>query len=304
MAENQTVKKTQHLTHAIRLQKAILLKTSGELDKAINIFQELFPVFCESNEWENAAECVFEWGGALREKTMFDEALDVYNKISLEKLEDYPELYAKIVRRIGTIYKNQMQQILKDVTVANNNLSKEELSKAESLYYKASERFDEALRKISKTRNIIDKLKILSEETESALRITPFLPEQRYKAEHSHTEEAKLLAIAPIPDKKCLYLRECAIFNEIDGNYEQAICNLLEARNIACSKKLFYREFEADYQLAHLIDNHWDSLSKENKSLGIEAVNRALSSNLAGNNIYIINCKKVKSSLLNKRNDS
>lgn len=287
----------QNFICKVKFQEAILLDKKGNIDDAIYIFSKLYSDFVAYNDFESATECILEWGGALREKTLFSDAIKIYEKADIEFLNGHPNLYAKLLRRIGTIYKNQMQQITQDSINSENLPTSADREEAIKLYQLANKQFELALSKVSDTNDIIEKMKILSEQTENALRILPILPEQRFRADYCHRQEADLLAIAPIPDKKILYLRECAIFNEIDHQYMEALENLLKAKKIASEKGLVYRQFEVNYQIGHLVEHNKDILNKEECLLGIQALDNALEINLDDSNIYFLSCLAVKKSL-------
>lgn len=294
----KTNKSFHNITLGAKFQEAMLLDKKGDIDGAISRFSQLYSEFVACNDYENATECILEWGGALREKTLFSDALRIYEKADVEFLNSHPNLYAKLLRRVGTIYKNQMQQITQDSTSNERLPISTDEEAAIKLYHLANKHFELALSKINDANDIVEKMKILLEQTENALRILPILPEQRYRADYCHNQVSYLLSIAPIPDKKILYLRESAIFNEIDHQYSEALNNLIEAKKIALEKGLVYRQFEVNYQIGHLVEHNKELLNKDECFLGIQALNNALEAGLDDNNIYYLNCLKAQKNLL------
>jgi tetratricopeptide (TPR) repeat protein len=284
----------KYLANIVEFQKAVILKHKTQLDDAINKFENLYIYFSSCQEWEGAAECVLEWGGALREKTMFVKALEIYEKIDMLKLKSLPALQSKLYRKRGTVHKNIMQQLLNEY---KSNHKQEIYNKIYYCFNKALDEYDLAKKGMVKVVDTIEKMAIISEQAEICLKIANLEPKQMYRAEMFISEHENLLAIFPIHDSKIVYLRHKSKYEEMKGNISDAIDILENAREIAIIGSKLFRIFEVDYQLGRLIERYKETLAMKDLEKGMEALKRAINTNLGKDNQYIINCVKTKESL-------
>ncbi len=276
------------LRYLIELQNVTIQKTHGEIKRTIIKYSEFFEYFSANNDWEYAAECILEWGSALRQQTEFDEALKVYQKIDMCNLSDYPALQARLHRKIGTIHKNLLQDILRENSKCGLNEARKKAAKA--YYDNAMTEFDAANKLLEQNNDIAERIVVLSEQTEATLKVSAIFPSLRAMANIYNEEEARLLSYLPIPDRKVVYYRELATMGEIDKDYRAAIENLLTAKQYATNHQLAYRIFEVNYQLGRLGHRRWENLTQKEKNICLDALKAALDYPLDEDNQYRQNC--------------
>jgi tetratricopeptide (TPR) repeat protein len=292
----------EYLTRLVDFQKAVIQKHRMQLNDAIDNLSDLYTYFSNCKKWESAAECILEWGSALRKKTMFREALEVYEKIDLQKLEASPAIQTKLHRKKGTIYKNIMQQLLKENV---SDYKQEFYNQIYQYYNNAQNEYELAKSKIVRAVDMIEKIKVVSEQTEACLGITDIEPTQMYRAEMLLSEYEHLIASFPILDEKIVYLRLRSKYEEKNGNIREAINILENAREAATAGPEVFRVFEVDYQLGRLIERNKHNLSQTELYKGIDALEKAIHVELDRDNQYIHNCIKSKNELdafINKNN--
>ena len=283
----------------LEMQNTIIQKQEGELIQTSNKFSKLFDFFADNGEWDYAAECILEWGSILREQTKFEEALKIYQKIDLESIKLQPELVAQLHRKKGTIYKNILQNILRDID--KNSIINEIDNKQIHLYYnQAMDEYSMAIFALKNMNNVPEMIAILSEQTEATLKIAKVIPEMRSMADIYNNQEAKLLSYLPIPDRMVVYLRELSKMDELDGNYISALERLQSAKQYAVQYTLSFRIFEVNYQLGRLVDRAWLYFTKEQREIGITALEDALRYPLAEDNQYRIICIRTKERIQQK----
>ena len=283
----------KNLEQLVSFQKAVLLKQRAKLDEAVARLGEVYLYFETERQWDNAAECVLEWGSALRQQTKFEQALVVYEQIDDALLDEYPSLQAKLYRKKGTIYKNLLQKMLNDEEVSPD-ASEERIEQAVQNYRKAMTAYEQAKRCMKKSNDMTEFIKIVSEQAEAAMKISGLLPEQIHRAEMYLGENERLLADFPIPDGKIVYMRLAAKFKEISGQWQIALSILREAGHYAVSGSHLYRAFEVDYQIGRLVEKNKHKASLEVCEEGLSALERAVSFDLPPENQYIISCRHAK----------
>ena len=148
--------------------------------------------------------------------------------------------------------------------------------------------------------NVPEMIAILSEQTEATLKIAKVIPEMRSMADIYNNQEAKLLSYLPIPDRMVVYLRELSKMDELDGNYISALERLQSAKQYAVQYTLSFRIFEVNYQLGRLVDRAWLYFTKEQREIGITALEDALRYPLAEDNQYRIICIRTKERIQQK----
>ena len=139
----------------------------------------------------------------LRRQTNFEAALQVYQRIPLEQLSNSPLLRASIRRRIGTVYKNLVQRVVRSTKKGEKAISEDELGQIKKNYTAAISSFKLARAELGSSINT-EMLSLLSEMTETSIIVIPFMPEQRYFADVDLAEEEKLLSYFPIPEREVL----------------------------------------------------------------------------------------------------
>jgi len=286
----------EYLGKLVDFQKAVVQKCRGQLDEAINTLTELYSYFSENEHWDSAAECVLEWGSTLREKTMFLEALEVYELINLQKLETSSVMQVKLHRKKGTIYKNIMQQMLNENS-SGNGVKEGILAEIHQYYNNAINEYEEAKKKMIGAIDMIEKMTIISEQAEACMKIADIEQTQMYRAELFLNEHENYIASFPITDAKIVHLRLKSKYEEKMGNLQEAIKILENAREIAVGGSKSFRVFEVDYQLGRLIERYKDKLLPEELNKGVDALNKAINMDLARDNKYILNCMNSKDRL-------
>lgn len=280
------------LKYLIELQNTIIKKRNGEFDNIFDGFLKIYNFFSMHNEWEYATECVLEWGSALRQKTCFKEALVVYEKINPDNIKKHPELLATLHRKKGTIYKNILQNILREKR--EKTLSESDIIEIRDYYDCAMEEYSFAISALKSVNDVPEMITILSEQTEATLKLALIIPEMRALADIYNSEEAKLLSYLPIPDRMVVYLRELAIMAEQDGKYSVAIEKLLAAKEYSIKYSLSFRTFEVNYQLGRLTNRTWKYLDSKQREIGMCALDEAIQYPLEEENQYHKICVKTK----------
>lgn len=274
------------LKNLIELQNTIIEKRNGNPKDIFDKFSILYDYFSSHDEWEYATECVLEWGSALRQKTHFEDALAVYNKINLNNIKKHHELVAKLHRKKGTIYKNMLQSILRKDQIDRN--------KIQNYYDKAMTEYSNAMSALKCVNDVSEMISIYAEQAEATLKVALSIPELRSLADIYINEQAKLLSYLPIPDRMVVYLRELAMMAEQDGIYDVAFEKLLSAKQYATKHSLSFRIFEVNYQLGRLTDRVWDYLTDQQKVIGISALDEAIQYPLENDNQYHNICIQTK----------
>lgn len=286
------------LKNLIMLQNIIAEKRDGKLYEILDKFSNLYNYFSSHGEWEYATDCVLEWGSTLRQQTRFNEALNIYNKINLNDIKECYDLVAKLHRKKGTIYKNILQDILRE----KKETTDKEIDNGEiqSYYDKAMSEYSQAMSALEHINDISEKISIFSEQTETTLKVALVIPELRPLADIYNNEEAKLLSYLPIPDRMIVYLRELAMMAEQDGKYDIAIDKLLSAKQYAVKYSLSFRIFEVNYQLGRLTGRVWEFLTQQQKEIGMSALEEAIKYPLEEDNQYHKNCIYTKKEIQKK----
>ena len=268
----------------IKMQNTIIQKQEGELIQTLNEFSNLYEFFYANSEWDHAAECILEWGSILRKQTRFEEALEVYQKIDLENIKIQYDLVAQLHRKKGTIYKNLLQNLLRDID--KDSVGENDKKQIRLFYDQAMNEYTLAVSALKYMNNTPEMIAIRSEQTEATLKIAKIIPEMRAVADIYSNEEAKLLSYSPIPDRMVVYLRELSKKDEFDENYDSAIERLQGAKQYAQQYGLSFRIFEINYQLGRLVDRAWCHLTIEQRKIGINALDDALCYPLENDNQY------------------
>ena len=280
-----SAEKDSKIYYIVMLQQNVLRsKTENSVD-ILETFESLYIYFSEQQEWIYAGECIVNWGAMLRRQTEFEKALQVYQRIPLERLNNSPLLRASIYRRIGTVYKNLVQRIVRTAKKENRSVSENEMIRIKENYTAAISSFQLARNELGGSINA-ETLSLLSEMTETSIVVIPFMPEQRYFADVYLAEEEKFLSYIPIPERKVLFMRNRARMLELDGDYKSAINILVEARLYIEGEPSSFRLFEIDYQLCRTVMRHWDGLSEELHLVGKQALSAALHFDLENRNEY------------------
>ncbi|MCL2441458.1 MAG: SIR2 family protein [Treponema sp.] len=286
----------QYLAHLVDFQKAVILRHKTQLNEAINKFSNLYNYFSRNGKWDSAVECILEWGGVLREKTKFINALEVYDKIDVEKLEVSLAIQIKIHRKKGTIYKNIMQQLRKEYLSSTDN-NQELLEKIRQYYNNAIAEYESAKKKSYNSFDMIEKMKIISEQAEVCLKFSDIDSAQMYRAELFLSEHDRLIALFPIPDAQIIQLRLKSKFEEMKGNLKEAMIILEDAREIAVNGAKIFRVFEVDYQFGRLVEKHKENLSPVDLQKGLDSLEKAIASSQDKDSQYVKNCIESKNNL-------
>ena len=205
-------------------------------------------------------------------------------RIPLEKLRNSSLLRASIYRRIGTVYKNLVQRVIRN-TKKEENIPEEKLFHIKENYAAAISSFQLARAELGNSINL-ETLSLLSEMTETSIIVIPFMPEQRYFADVYLAEEEKILSYIPSPERKVLFMRNKARLLEIDGSYEKAINTLIDAKSYFEVDSKSFRLFEIDYQICRTVMRHWDDCPRTLHIVGEQALSNALSYDLSDKNEY------------------
>ena len=277
--------KNSEIYHVVMLQQNMLRSKTENSADIVKMFDDLYTHFSSRQEWAYAGECIASWGAMLRRQTKFEEALQVYQRIPLEQLRNFPLLRASIYRRIGTVHKNLVQRVARRLKKDEGTLSEVELHQIKENYTAEISSFKLARTELGSSINV-EALSLLSEMTETSIVVIPFMPEQRYFADVYLAEEEKLLSYIPIPEREVLFMRNRARLFELDGNYERAIITLLEAKSYIEGDPKSFRLFEIDYQLCRTVMRHWDNISEELHLVGRQALSNALKYDLGNKNEY------------------
>lgn len=278
-------KKDSKIYHVVMLQQNMLRSKTESSADILEIFENLYTHFSEGQDWVYAGECIVSWGAMLRRQTEFEKALQVYQRIPLDRLNNSPLLRASIYRRIGTVYKNLVQRIVRRVKNEEEGISESELSQIKENYTAAISSFQLARTELGSSINA-ETLSLLSEMTETSIVVIPFMPEQRYFADVYLAEEEKLLSYIPIPEREVLFMRNRARLLELDGDYEGAVNTLVEAKPYIEGDPKSFRLFEIYYQLCRTVMRHWGDLPEDLRLIGEEALSAALSFDLGNENEY------------------
>ena len=265
--------------HIVMLQQNVLRSKMENGTSILENFENLYIYFSSRQEWTYAGECIISWGSMLRRQTKFEEALKVYLRIPLEQLSSSPLLCASIQRRIGTIYKNLVQRIVRNIKKDDDKLYQNELHQIKENYTAAISAFTHARSKLGNSINA-ETLSLMSEMTEAAIIVIPFLPEQRFFAEVYLSEEEKMLSYIPIPERQVLFMRNRARLLELNGNYKSALNTLTEAKAYLEGEPKSFRMFEVYYQICRTVMRHWDELPEDLHIVGCQALTDALSFDL------------------------
>lgn len=280
----------EHLDKLLDLLKAVIDKNNGLLDVAIEKFMHVFTYFDGNNYHGSAAECALEWGGSLRQKTMFEEAITVYDKINLANLSDNPSLIMKLHRKKGIAYKNIMQRQLRELR--SGNVGDDLLKSLAESYSNAQAELTSAIKINPYTLDTIEKMYIMEEQATTALHYSDIDRNHLVRAKFILDDVDRMLASFPVPDVQIIHMRHVAAYNESIGNLEEALDILENARSIATSHVNTYRLFEVDYQIGRLVERYKDSLDKKYWLVGLNALKNALNKELDDNNQYRSNCEK------------
>lgn len=271
--------------NVVMLQKNVLRSKTENSSNILETFENLYSHFSGRQEWTYAGECIINWGAMLRRQTKFEDALKVYQRIPLEKLNNSPLLCASIYRRMGTIYKNLVQRTVRNKKIDDRTISQDELHKIKENYTAAISSFNLARSELGNSINA-ETLSLLSEMTETSIIVIPYMPEQRYFAEVYLLEEEKMLSYIPIPERQVLFMRNRARLLESDGNYEGAISTLIEAKSYIKEDSKSFRLFEIEYQLCRTVMRHWDEVPETLRMMGRQALADALCFDLGEKNEY------------------
>lgn len=276
--------KDSEIYYVVMLQQNMLRSKTENSEDILETFESLYAHFSGRQEWAYAGECIISWGAMLRKQTEFEKALQVYQRIPLERLNNSPLLRASIYRRIGTVYKNLVQRIIRR-TKKGEVISEDELCLIKENYTAAISSFQLARNELGSSTNA-ETLSLLSEMTETSIVVIPFMPEQRYFADVYLAEEEKLLSYIPIPEREVLFMRNRARLLELDENYEGAVGTLIEAKSYIGGDPKSFRMFEIDYQLCRTVMRHWSEISEDLRIVGGKALSDALCFNLGNKNEY------------------
>lgn len=271
--------------HQIVSLQLNILKCDYNCDiPTINIFKNLYEYFRQKNELEYAAECVIHWGSFLRKCSKFEEALEVYKLIDPSEITHRPQLCSSLLRKKGTAHKNILQRIIRELKKNKPYLSSDMIDV--SLHYKeAVEAFELAKKQLQHCVSV-EMLTLLSEMTETAIIVIPFMPEQRFSADIFLLEEEKMLSYIPIPEQEVRFMRNKARLLELDNKNSDAICTLVDAKKYTLDTTMSFRLFEINYQLSRLIMRKWDAISDNERLIGVAALKDALNYPLDINNEY------------------
>jgi tetratricopeptide (TPR) repeat protein len=281
--------KGDHLERLVLFQQAVIEKNQGRHDDAIAHLSDIYGYFSTNGYWDSAVECVLEWGGALRQKTKFSEALLVYEQINIANIEKYPFLRMQLHRKKGTIYKNIMQSNLR-IYQSNTNTSL--MHEIQENYNHAQDEYELAKKIGANVADTVERMYILSEQAEATIKISAINPTQMMRANLLLAELEKLVSLFPLPDIQIVHLRLNAKYWERNGDVLKAMQILEQARIHASQHSNQFRLFEVDYQLGRLIERNKEQLDTSCLQAGAKALERAISTQLDRDNQYILICQQ------------
>ena len=277
----------EHLTRLIELHEAVIEKNKGNLDVAIDNFSQVFMYFNDNKYYDGAVQCVLEWGGTLRQKTKFEDAITVYSKIDPEHFNKFPTLRMKIHRKIGNAYKNIMQRQLNEYQSGDTFL----VDAISDSYVNAQRELSAAMKISTGTVDIIEKMMILEEQAATAMHYSVIDSKPLARAKYILDDVEKMLALFPVPDMQIVHMRHVAIYKVCVGNLHDALEILRQAHSFAVGHANTYRLFEVNYQIGRLIEKNKELFEYQILHEGVTALNSALEKNLDENNQYRKNCK-------------
>ena len=284
----------EHLTQLVVFQNAVIQKNKGQLDDAIEKLSAIFIYFRDNRYWDSAAECVLEWGSALRQKAEFKDALKVYKMIDTEHIAKLPELQMKLHRRRGNIHKNIMYRQLSCYDACEDMQLRADIYQS---YSDAQREFETAIKISVHAMDTIEKMMIMEEQAVTALKYSGIEPSQMMRARFLLADVEKMLALFPVPDIQIVHMRHISNLKELNAELQDAIAVLEQAQIYAKNHANAFRIFEVDYQLGHLIERHKEKLASEILQKGVDTLKNAIEANLSKDNPYIMNCVKSLSRL-------
>jgi|GEM_PF-4241421 len=268
----------------IRKLKALLLRNSGKLDVALNEILAIYGYLKSIESWSMATETAMDLGAIYREKTMYEEALNIYNEIDESNTSISGELIIRLYIQKGNVYKNLMQQELKNPELNNEKII--------SYFNHAMDLFDKALRMQQEQANVIMQIELYTECAETSLKITPLLQEE-IKSVAGYLDLAEgLLAYFPFVHRQIQFLRIKAQYIERIGYVIEAVDMLFEALELACNSKLEYRVFECNYIIGSIVLRHVDELPKKTIEKACYALQDAIQFCKKHSLASLVNCKQ------------
>lgn len=293
MGELENNPQTNYLYHNFQVIRAIILRNQAHVNDASKLLEESYYYFMSSGRMEEAYTALLEWGCVLREKTDFELAISLYRKAEQEQISQFPNLHQQLILQEGIIYKNKMQELLYSY--------KGEAEILEQILYFRNNAIQMYETLISKEG--CNELKLIEAETELAetlifsYQVIPAKP----GLEELINSIRDLLHNIIAPHRTLQFMRVEANYYELQNNIPSALDLLHRAKDLAQEYKLPFRIFECDYQIAHMIQHHASSVSKQLLQEGLVSVDAAIhfcETELNGSQ-YLKNCIQCKALLSN-----
>lgn len=127
--ENSLVEdKTGDFADSLLFLKSLLLQNQGDLNDAIKLMDKCYNNQVIKGAYDLAAKSAANLGAMYRDMTMFDKAIELYDKIKLDYISN-PELKYRLLLNKGIIYKNRIQNAMFDgIKDSKENLDNYEAS--------------------------------------------------------------------------------------------------------------------------------------------------------------------------------
>ncbi|MCM1234452.1 MAG: hypothetical protein NC489_30495 [Ruminococcus flavefaciens] len=257
-----------YLIYSFRVISAIVLRNRGHIGQAEKLLAESKQYFQQYDQMEEFYYITLELGSVLREQTNFDKAVDLYEKVDIDKISRHPVLHQRLILQAGIIYKNKMQELL-------YSFNEDESKKEKALIYreKAIQNFKEII-----NWNNCKELILIEAKTELAetLIFSSQIVSSNFYIKELLDNIQVLLKNINAPHRILQFMRIEANYCEIEKNVGMALDILCEAKGIAEKYELPFRVFECNYQIAHMIANQSGHCSAKLIKKGMKAINAAI----------------------------